>query len=709
MTKMKISKILCCSAAVGLTACLGQNATAQTAWTDTSGDNQWSAAANWNSGIPNSATTAVNIDHPAGPCNIPSGYAADAGSVALSMTFGPEWGETFNLQPHSSLVLGWALAPVQNWPNYGLRSMINMYDGSVMSIPPNAACLALGANWWWEGGPYVTMNMYGSAQYIGPGTTGLDFGAHLNIYDTASALFNSYVNIFVNDGTSIDLNDSLNIGGGTLIFPEGWAMGSGMYNGTTTGSTTDLINRGILRAYGKVHDSADLVITDNGTNTIITTVPLGGSLTGIHFEALNEPAAPVGSQQALLLVGAYPSVTGVLLSSPEPGVDLATLPGTAAYTSSDSCVVTVDANGVATAVAPGDAIITATVGSFTATIPFNVPHHATPIHRYSFTASSGTTVPDSITSSPSYAATLVGGAVLGGGNVTLDGSTGYVELPAGILTGAHDVTIETWASFASTINTWAGLFAFGTDDNWGDANNGTGGDYISFQPHTGGAGSQAGFAQGLPGSGDEMDAVWATPLDGMTNAHVVAVYAPSSGYISFYVNGVLETTLPANFLNQLYNSLIDPGAFAANGSILDYTLNTRGIADQGVNESIADPDNFIGRDDYDNDPFLNGSIAEFRIYNTALTAAQVQADYVLGPTKLIGSNTAHAAMTVTQSGGNVVIGWPTNSAYVTLASTTSFPLSDCWTAVTTGTWAIVGANYVVTIPAASTAQFFVLQ
>jgi hypothetical protein len=155
--------------------------------------------------------------------------------------------------------------------------------------------------------------------------------------------------------------------------------------------------------------------------------------------------------------------------------------------------------------------------------------------------------------------------------------------------------------------------------------------------------------------------------------------------------------------------LIDPGAFAANGSILDYTLNTRGIADQGVNESIADPDNFIGRDDYDNDPFLNGSIAEFRIYNTALTAAQVQADYVLGPTKLIGSNTAHAAMTVTQSGGNVVIGWPTNSAYVTLASTTSFPLSDCWTAVTTGTWAIVGANYVVTIPAASTAQFFVLQ
>ena len=708
MTKMKISKILCCTAAVGLAACLAQNATAQTAtaWLDTSGDNLWSPAANWSGGIPNSLTPTVNIDPPAGPCIIPAGYAADAGSVALSMFFGPEWGETFDV--YGSCALGWALCPVQNWPNYGLRSMINMYNGSSMWVPANGACLALGANWWWEGGPYVTMNMYGNAQFSSLGTAGLDFGAHLNIYDTASALFNQYVNIWVNDGTSIDLNDSLNIGGGTLMLPEGWALGTGMYNGTTTGSTTDLINRGILRAYGKSLDSADLVITDNGTNTIITTKPLGGSLIRIRFEALNEPMAPVGSQQALLLVGDYPAVTGVLLSSPEPGVDLATLPGTPAYTSSDTCVVTVDANGVATSVGAGDATITATVGSFTATIPFNVPHKATPIHRYSFTAGSGTTVPDSITGNPSYAATLVGGATLGGGKVTLDGSTGYVELPAGILTGAHDVTIETWASFGSPINTWAGLFAFGTSDDWGDANNGTGGDCIAFQPHTGTTNSRAEFQQGLPGNGDEMDAVWATPLDGMANAHVVAVYAPSSGYISFYVNGMLESSMPANYLNQLYNSLIDPGAFAANGSILDYTLNTRGIFDQGVNESIADPDNFIGRDDWGNDPFLNGSIAEFRIYNTALTAAQVSADHVLGPNAVIGSNT-HVSLTSSLDGlGNILLSWPTTSAYVTLVSTTSLP-GGCWAPVSNGTLAIVGGNYVETVPITGTSQFFGLQ
>ncbi len=707
MTKMKISKILCYTASIGLAACLAQNATAQTdIWLDTDVNGLWSDVNNWSLGaVPNSATATVIVDPQQGQsCTIPAAYAADAGSVALSMFFGPEWGQTFNV--YGSCALGWALCPVQNWPNYGLRSTINMYNGSSMWVPANGAALALGCNWWWTGGPYVTMNMYGNAQFSSLGTAGVWFGGHLNIYDTASCLFNNYVNIEVNDGAQIDLNDSMNIGGGTLLLPEGWMAGSGEYNGTTTGSTTDLINRGILRAYGKTLDSADLIITDNGTNTIITTKPLGGSLSGISFKPLNEAMAPVGSQQALVLVGAYPSVTGVLLSSPEPGIDLATLPGTPVYTSSDTCVVTVDANGVATAVGAGDATITAMVGAFTATIPFNVPHKATPIHRYSFNGP-GPTVPDSITGNPSFAATLVGGAVLGGGQVTLDGSTGYVELPAGILTGFHDVTIETWASFGSPINTWAGLFAFGTSDDWGDANNGTGGDYISFQPHTGGGATQAGFAQGLPGNGDEMDAVWGTPLDGLVNAHVVAVYAPSSGYISIYVNGAIKTTLPANFANQLYNSLIDPGAFAANGSILDYTLNTRGIFDQGVNESIADPDNFIGRDDWGNDPYLNGSIAEFRIYNTALTASQVSADYVLGPTQLIGANTS-VSLTATLSGGNIVITWPKNSFYVTLVSSTSLP-GGCWAPVNNGTLAIVGANYVETVPIAGISQFFGLQ
>jgi len=148
MTKMKISKLLCCTAAVGLAACLAQNATAQnTAWIGAiSGDGLWSDAANWTAGIPNSVTPWVNIDPGTGvgPCTIPPGYAADAGSAVAGALYGPEWGQTLNI--YGSLALGWMIAPVQNWPNYGLHCSINMYNGSSMTT--SGAALCLGDNWW---------------------------------------------------------------------------------------------------------------------------------------------------------------------------------------------------------------------------------------------------------------------------------------------------------------------------------------------------------------------------------------------------------------------------------------------------------------------------------------------------------------------------------------------------------------------------------
>ena len=50
----------------------------------------------------------------------------------------------------------------------------------------------------------------------------------------------------------------------------------------------------------------------------------------------------------------------------------------------------------------------------------------------------------------------------GGGQVTLNGIDGYVQLPAGILSDKDAVTIEAWANIASipsASNAW--LFAFG--------------------------------------------------------------------------------------------------------------------------------------------------------------------------------------------------------------------------------------------------------
>jgi hypothetical protein len=701
MKKITSGKILCYMACMGLVVCLGHNAAAQSSWIDTDLNGLWDDPNNWSGGAPSSAAGwFVTINPAPGPsCTIQNGDVIDVGTLSddsstYGTVYGPEFGATLNMTGNGSLTVNWTIAPVQNNPVYGARSYLNMYNTSSLTVP-NGASLNFGDAWWWTGGPYVTMNMYNSSSYTSSGGAGLWLGGHVNIYDTASFFINGYVNMDIAEANN-DATRSINVGGGTLTLPEGTISGG------NSGSAASWITRGILRAYGKGFDSADLSITDNGNNTIVTATPLGGSLQSVSFSPLLVSPAPVGSMQQLVLVGNYPAVTEVLLSSAEPGVDPATFP-TPVYTSSDTCVVTVDANGVATAVAPGTATISATVGSHTASpITFTVSHTTSMSHRYSFTASSGTTVPDSITGSPSYAATLIGGATLGGGQVTLDGSTGYVQLPAGILAGAGDVAIETWASFGNPVNTWAGLFAFGYNDESGDANDGLGGDYIAFQPHTGGAGTQQAFGQGLPGFDDESDAVWATPLDGMTGAHVVAVYQPSANSFSFYINGVFEAS------QTIYNNLLDPVSFAgAGGSILAETFGAQAINDEAGNEVIADPDNFIGRDCY-SDPYLNGSIAEFRIYNGPLTAAQIAADYALGPNAIIGSNT-HVSLKATLSSGNIVITWPTTSAYVTLVSTTSLTNGDCWTPVSNGTLAIVGANYVETVPITGNSQFFGLQ
>ena len=206
----------------------------------------------------------------------------------------------------------------------------------------SGASLNLGSGWWPVcEGAYVTMNLYNNANYSSLGGAGLWCGGHINIYDSSTFLINGYVNFdngqANNDGTTV-----LNVGGGTLILPLGFNVSS----------VTNWIQRGILRAYGKGYDTNDLVVSDNGTNTMVTATPLGGALQRVYFQPLARPSVTVGAFQQATLVGDYPGVSGVLLSSSEPGVDPATFTAPV-YTSSNPNVATVDTNGLVTAVGQG--------------------------------------------------------------------------------------------------------------------------------------------------------------------------------------------------------------------------------------------------------------------------------------------------------------------------------------------------------------------
>ncbi len=686
-------------AALGLATILVHSVSAQDShWNGTPTDTLWSNPNNWNpagvppTGNPTPPPFAGNVWLDA--ANGDSVITIAAGDVespgvgnsteAYNTMFGPEWGVTLNV--YGTLNFDWLLFPVQNNPA-GSRSYVNLYGNAVVST--TGAAVGIGDSWFYHDAPYVTMNLYSNAQYNSFGGAGLWLGGHLNLYDQAQFLVNGYINMdftpHQTDGTR-----SMNVAGGTLKLPEGYINGANAaYNGTP-GNVYDFIARGIVRAYGKGEDTNDLIITDDGTNTMVTPVPLGGALQQVYFQPLARANIAVGTFEQVTLVGDYPSVTGVVLSSSEPGLSPTAFPSPT-YHSSNPNVVTVDANGVITAVSAGQATLSATVGAFNTTNALAITVRAVPnlVHEYKFSETTGTTVADSVPgNSPAWDGTLASGAVLGGGQVTLDGSTGFVLLPSGLVSGLDEMTVEVWASFGSPINTWANLFAFGNTDPGGLGEN-----YVNLQPHTGGGTVAANFGIGDPGNAAETDAVLNNTLDGLTNVHIVAVYHPFAGYTMLYTNGVLAATSPA-----IFNNLTDPVAFAGpwfNGqSVLSDTLG-------------ADPINYIGESLYGTDPTLNGSIDEFRIYDGPLTAAQIKADDALGPDQLIGTAT-NVSLTITAAGGNLTVTWPTTSALVSLVSSPVLGSGAVWSAVN-GALTAAGGEYQMTVPISGSAQYFRLQ
>jgi autotransporter-associated beta strand protein len=189
--------------------------------------------------------------------------------------------------------------------------------------------------------------------------------------------------------------------------------------------------------------------------------------------------------------------------------------------------------------------------------------------------------------------TLNGGYTFNGnGTLTLDGSSGYVQLPAGLInTNAGAVTIETWASFGTIVNN-SMLFAFGNT-------NGTGGyNYIFGTPH----GTVARIAI-TPGTyTSEQPAAAGSALDNVNNVQIVAVFAPYANYEALYTNGVLA---------------------AVNTNV------TVSLA------SVVNNYSFIGRSLFSSDPYLAATLDEFRIYNGALSASSIRQSYLQGTTNLL--------------------------------------------------------------------------
>jgi len=202
------------------------------------------------------------------------------------------------------------------------------------------------------------------------------------------------------------------------------------------------------------------------------------------------------------------------------------------------------------------------------------------ISAYPFNETAGTTAHDftgnkngTLTNGPAWGAGKYSNAVY------LDGSNDYVSLPAGIVSSlSGNYSISVWV-YLNNNNQWSRIFDFGT----GTTN------YMFLTPR--GSTNLVRFAiKTTTGSEQIIDGTAVLPMGGWH--HVVITQAGNTG--TLYVDG---------------------SSVGTNNS-MTYHPSALGSTTQ----------NYIGNSQWP-DPYLNGRVDEFRIYNVALSGAQVTALY----------------------------------------------------------------------------------
>lgn len=335
-----------------------------------------------------------------------------------------------------------------------------------------------------------------------------------------------------------------------------------------------------------------------------------------------------------------------------------------AYTSQNPDIAVVDSSGTVTGISSGTTQIIATYGALGLSATQSVHVVSSPVtlmHRYSFGEASGTTVTDSV-GGVSWNGILPNGGTLGGGELILSASSSqYVDLPSGILGDSDAVTIEAWASFPSPLPTHCFFFGFGNTS--GDL----GYDYIFCQPLEG----RIAITDDTFGS--EENAYGNSDFSLKSNLHITAVFNPPGGYLAIYTNGVL----------------------AGINSGITIPLS-----------AVTDTYGYIGRSLYPADSYFDFNLDEFRIYDGALSPAEIAATQELGPDALLSADSP--ALQTSVSGEDMLIGWPASSAGYVVQSRTNLVDGE-WIDDPSATPQLDNGQWRVTVPVTNDVRFYQLR
>jgi uncharacterized repeat protein (TIGR03806 family) len=264
-------------------------------------------------------------------------------------------------------------------------------------------------------------------------------------------------------------------------------------------------------------------------------------------------------------------------------------------------------------------------------------------HRWTFdgggSATNGTVIPDVIAGAPcvivgtgatrsSTAVTLPGSS---GGNVATTSISAYLDLPNGIVSSKTDLTVEIWATVVAS-RTWQRLFDFGRMNT-----SGTGEITNSAAAPGAGTASSDNLMLSVSANGNLNDQRLAARLDGAAELGVNNSISTTAGTPYHYV-----LTFQAGV-----------GSNPATGGRLTWYRNGAQVATLDTNfrlNQIEDVNNWLGRSQYSNDSNANISYNEVRLYDHALSAAQVSANNIAGP------NASFPAPTVTADAATLLHG-----------------------------------------------------
>ena len=217
---------------------------------------------------------------------------------------------------------------------------------------------------------------------------------------------------------------------------------------------------------------------------------------------------------------------------------------------------------------------------------------------YPCDSATGTTLPDKSgngnngTLSAASISFATPGKVGTGALILAKANSDFVTMPAAMFNGVTDITIATWVKVVTAAQPWPRIFDIGINAKVA-LNPSTGTNtytYMNLVPQNESSPPNLVFAITKSGFPGEQQLTNPTPSTGVWQ-HLAIVLSAGSG--SLYVNGALPSPSKPVALRP------------ADLGTIDYA--------------------FIGKCQFSHDPFFDGQIDDFRVYNRALSASEIDA------------------------------------------------------------------------------------